>query len=396
MNTETFDPRTILLLGAGELGKELAIAAQQMGVRVVAVDRYDDAPAMQVAHAREVVSMLDATAVEGAIRTHRPDLVIPELKRIRTERLAVLEDEGFRVVPSVEATRLTMDRERIRRLAAEELGLKTAAYAFADSEEELVDACDDLGYPCVVKPIMSYSGRGQSVVLGPARVERAWAYAREEEAGGEGAGDEGRVIVEEFIEIDHEFTLLVVREHDGAIRFIDPVGHRQEQGDYQESWMPAEVSELHAEKAREMALVLTDRLGGAGLYGAEFFAVDDDVLFSAVSPGPHESGLVTLVSQDLSQFELHLRAALGLPVPAVRYHGPSAAAVIPARSHGRVAGYEGLDRALLIESARVRIFGKPMAHPRRRMGVTLASGDTVEEARARALEAAARIEVRVE
>jgi phosphoribosylglycinamide formyltransferase 2 len=390
MSSKTTDARTLLLLGAGELGKELALAAQRMGVRVVAVDRYDDAPAMQVAHAKEVVSMLDEAALEGVIRTHRPDFLVPEFKGIGTERLEALDRDGFVVVPTVEAARLTRDREGIRRLAAERLRIPTPAYAFADSEEELLAACDDLGYPCVVKPITSYAGRGHSVVLGPARVEQAWRYAQEADA-----VESERVIVEELVEFEAEITLLVVRERDGTTTFLEPIGHRQDRGGYQESWVPAEVPGPLLEKARSLARALTDHFGGAGVYGVEFFITGDDVLFSALSPGPHETGLVTLVSQEPSQFDLHLRAILELPIPVVQYRGPAASAVILSRGQGRVKGYSGLDRALLLETVQLRIFGKPTAHPLRRMGVTLALGETVDEARARALEAAGRVEIQL-
>jgi phosphoribosylglycinamide formyltransferase 2 len=380
--------RSILLLGSGELGKELAIAAQCLGIRVVAVDRYAGAPAMHVADASEVISMLDGAALEGVIRTHRPDLIVPEVEAIRTDKLRELEVEGFRVIPTAEAARLTMNREAIRRVAAEELGLRTPTYAFADSEGALRSACDEIGFPCVVKPAMSSSGKGQSVVSGPSRVEYAWAYAREG-----GRGDEARVIVEEFVDFHTEITLLTVREWDGRTTFVDPIGHRQERGDYQESWMPVELPEAQLDEAQGMARAVTDRLGGAGIFGVEFFVTDDAVIFSELSPRPHDTGMVTLISQELSQFELHLRAICGLPIPAMRYLGPSASAVILADRDGVVAGFTGVDRALQVETARLRLFGKPHAYPFRRMGVALASGESMMEARARALEAASRVEV---
>jgi phosphoribosylglycinamide formyltransferase 2 len=388
MTPQSRFPRSILLLGSGELGKELAISAQRMGIRVVAVDRYSGAPAMQVAHASEVVSMLDGAALEGVIRTHRPDLVVPEVEAIRTEKLLELEAEGFRVIPTAEAARLTMNREAIRTVAAQELGIRTPAYAFADSEAELQAACDALGYPCVVKPAMSSSGKGQSVVPGPSRVEYAWAYAQEG-----GRGDESRVIVEEFVDFHTEITLLTVREWDGRTTFVAPIGHRQERGDYQESWMPVELPPAHLAEAQEMARKVTERLGGAGLFGVEFFITEGSVIFSELSPRPHDTGMVTLVSQDLSEFDLHLRAITGLPIPTIRYFGPAASAVILADRDGEVAGYAGMERALQVETAQLRLFGKPTAHPFRRMGVALASGSTVVEARARALEAASRVEV---
>lgn len=387
---DTVELGTILLLGAGELGKELAIAAQRLGIRVVAVDRYGDAPAMQVAHAREVVPMMAEGEVERVIRSHRPRFVLPETEAIRTEGLPELEEEGFRIIPSARAVALAGEREGLRRLAAEELGLPTPAFRFAETEEELLRACDELGYPCVVKPIRGYSGRGHSIVSGAARVPRAWAFAS-----GDGASESTRVIVEEFIEFEYEVTLLVVREWDGTTRFVEPIGHRQEQGSYRESWMPVDLPDGRLEKARRMAATITERLGGAGVYGVEFFMTPDSVVFSELSPGPHDTGLVTLVSQDISQFGLHLRAALGLPIPSLMYSGPAASAVILARGEGRVAGYDGVDRALRVETAQLRLFGKPTAFPNRRMGVALATGSTVEEARARALEAAARVEVRL-
>jgi phosphoribosylglycinamide formyltransferase 2 len=381
-------PRSILLLGSGELGKELAISAQRLGIRVVAVDRYEGAPAMQVAHASEVVSMLDGAALEGVIRTHRPDLVVPEVEAIRTEKLEELEKDGFRVIPTAEATRLTMNREAIRRVAAEELGLRTPAYAFADSEEELRAACDRLGYPCVVKPIMSSSGKGQSVVPGPSRIPYAWEYAEEG-----GRGDVRRVIVEEFVDFQSEITLLTVREWGGRTTFVHPIGHRQERGDYQESWIPAEVPPPQLGEAQAMARTVTERLGGAGIFGVEFFLTRDAVYFSELSPRPHDTGLVTLVSQDLSEFDLHLRAIAGLPIPSIRYHGPSASAVILADREGEVVGFSGVDRALQVETSQIRLFGKPRARPFRRLGVSLAAGSSVVEARARALEAASRVDV---
>lgn len=380
---------TLMLLGAGELGKEIAISAKRLGLRVVAADRYDDAPAMQVSDAREVMSLQDGTALEGAIRTHRPDIIVPELEAVRAEKLEEMEEAGFRVVPNARAVRLTMDRETTRRFAAEEVGLPTAEYAFAGTGEELRDACDAVGYPCVVKPVVSYSGKGQSVVTGPAKVERAWEYAR---AGSQ--GDEVRVIAEEYVDFETEITQLVVRHADGEVLFVDPVAHRNDAGDLREAWMPADLPRERAAEARELARRVVDRLGGAGVFGVEFFVTPSRVVFSEVAPRPHDTGLVTMISQDLSQFDLHVRAVLGLPVPTVRYHGPAAAAVILAHEAGRVEGYDGLDRALEVESAQIRIFGKPEAYRNRRMGVALATGPDTDEARARALEAAARVDLR--
>jgi phosphoribosylglycinamide formyltransferase 2 len=381
-------PRTLLLLGSGELGKEVTIAAQRLGLRVVACDRYAGAPAMQVADAHEVFSMLDGEALEEVVRRHAPDFIVPEIEAIRTEKLRELEADGFEVIPTAEAAFLTMDREAIRRIAAEELGIRTAEYAFAETPDELLAACDRIGYPCVVKPIMSSSGKGQSTVPGPSRVDEAWDRARE---GGRGDGE--RVIVEAFVPFHTEITLLTLRERDGTTRFVEPIAHRQEMGDYRESWMPAGLAPEVIHEAEAMARAVTDRLGGAGIFGVEFFVTDDAVVFSELSPRPHDTGLVTMISQDLSQFELHLRAILGLPVPILSYAGPSASAVILAGEEGPVEGYTGVDRALEVESAQLRIFGKPRAWPFRRMGVALARGETVAEARSRALEAASRVEV---
>ncbi len=384
-------PRTLLLLGSGELGKEVAIAAQRMGLRVIAADRYADAPAMQVADVSEVFSMLDGDALEAVVRKYSPDFIVPEVEAIRTQRLQELENDGFRVIPTAEAAFLTMDREAIRRVAAEELGVRTPAFAFAESLEALLEACDRIGYPCVVKPVMSSSGKGQSTVTGPSRVEHAWEFAREG-----GRGDELRVIVEEFVEFHTEITLLTVREWDGHTHFVRPIAHRQERGDYRESWMPAGLTDAQLESAQVAAKRVTDRMGGAGLFGVEFFVTDDEVIFSELSPRPHDTGMVTMISQDLSEFELHLRAILGHPIPAIRYYGPSASAVVLAEREGRVAGYDGVERALLVESAQLRLFGKPRAYPFRRMGVALATGEDVAEARSRALEAASRVDVRIQ
>ncbi|TVP47093.1 MAG: formate-dependent phosphoribosylglycinamide formyltransferase [Gemmatimonadales bacterium] len=383
-------PRTLLLLGSGELGKEVAIAAQRMGVRVIAADRYAGAPAMQVAHASEVFPMLDGDALEEVVRRHAPDFIVPEVEAIRTEKLRELEAEGFNVVPTAEATWMTMDRQAIRELAAGELGLRTAGFAFADDPDGLLAACDAIGYPCVVKPVMSSSGKGQTVVTGSTKVEAAWNAALEGRR-----GDQSRVIVEEFIPFHTEITLLTIRERDGTTRFVEPIGHRQEQGDYRESWMPAGLDPEVVRTAEKMARAVTARLGGAGVFGVEFFITDDDVVFSELSPRPHDTGMVTMISQDLSQFDLHVRAILGIPIPVLSYAGPSASAVILADREGPVRGYDGVDRALEVETAQLRIFGKPRAWPFRRMGITLARGGTVAEARARALESASRVEVLV-
>lgn len=386
MTSPPRNPRSILLLGAGELGKEIAISAQRLGVRVVAADRYGGAPAMAVSHASEVLSLVDAVALKGVVRTHEPDLILPEVESIGTETLRELEADGFRVVPSAAAAGLARTRDAIRDLARDELGLRTPRYTYASTEEELTDACDHLGYPCVVKPVESVLGRGQTVVPGPARVERAWDYAHE----GSG-GDPLRVLVEEHIDFREEVTLLTVREWDGGTTFCDPIAHRQDRGGYRESWVPAEVTPSEVAEMQRMARLVTDRLAGAGVFGIEFFLTGDEVIFSEVSLGPHDTGMVTMISQDLSQFDLHVRAVLNLPLPRTETLGPSASAVILADREGLVAGYRGIDRALQVEGVRLRIFGKPTAHLHRRMGVALARGSSAAEARSRALEAAARI-----
>jgi len=380
--------RSILLLGAGELGKELAISAQRLGVRVIAADRYHDAPAMQVAHHAEVVSLQDGAALEGVVRTYRPDLILPEIEAVGTRTLRALEEEGFRTVPSADAVARAVNRGRLRELVAGELGIRTPRFFFASSEEELASACDLLGYPCIVKPFISSSGKGLSEVHGPARVARAWDFAHDG-----GADGERRVFVEESIPFDVEVTLLTLREWDGTISFLPPIAHRQERGGYRESWVPAGVPDEHLVEMQEMAGRIVQNLGGAGIFGLEFFLLGDAVYFSELSLGPHDTGLVTLVSQDLSEFDLHLLALLGLPIPGVRELGPSASAVILADREGEVTGYSGVERALQVEGTRVLLFGKPHAYPLRRMGVALASGACVEEARARALEAAGRVGV---
>ncbi len=382
--------RTLLLLGAGELGREMALAARGLGIRVTAVDRYEGAPAMQVAQAAHVLSSLRGPELEDLIHSLAPDFIIPEMDAVDTELLERLEGKGFAVVPTAEAARLTATRETIRRLVADDLGIRTPRYALADSPEQLREACDDLGFPCVVKSLRSWSGAGQSVVQGLARVDQAWAFAQEDSA----PGDE-RVLVEEFIDFHTEITLLTIQEGNGAVHFLEPIGHRQERGAYRESWTPQTLGDEHLREARQVAQRVTTRLGGAGVFGVEFFVSDDELVFSEVSARPHDTGLVTLISHQTSQFELHIQALLGHPLPALQCTGPSASAVILAQDEGPVEGYDGVERAETIESVQVRLFGQPTARPFQRMGVTLATGDSVEEARARALEAAARIEVQV-
>ena len=368
----------LMLLGAGERGKEVVIEAQRFGVEVVAVDRYADAPAMQVAHRAHVIDMLDAAALRAVVEQERPDLIVPEIEAIHTPTLLELEAEGFTVIPTARATRLTMDREGIRRLAAEELGLPTSPYRFVDTETEYRDAVAALGTPCVVKPVMSSSGKGQSTVRAPEEASGAWDYAQ---SGGRAGA--GRCIVEGFVDFDYEITLLTVR-HAGGTVFCDPIGHRQEDGDYRESWQPQPMSDAALERSKEIARAITDALGGRGLFGVELFVKGDEVLFSEVSPRPHDTGLVTLVSQDLSEFALHVRAILGLPIPGLVQRGPSASAVVLVEGDGRAPVFDGLDAALAEPGTELRLFGKPEVKGRRRMGVCLARGATIEEARAKA------------
>lgn len=380
----------ILLLGSGELGKEFVIEAQRLGVEMTAVDRYADAPAMQLAHHHHVIDMTDGAALTALVRRVRPHFVVPEIEAIDTEALLRLEAAGEAVViPTARAVRLTMNREGIRRLAAEELGLPTSRYFFVDSEEALAQAAGELGYPCVVKPIMSSSGKGQSIVHGPEDVAAAWDYAAR---GARVAGR--RVIAEAWVDFDFEITLLTARTAHGTV-FCEPIGHRQEQGDYVESWQPHPMSATALRTAQEIAKILTDNLGGCGIFGVEFFVKGDTVIFSEVSPRPHDTGLVTLASQDMSEFEIHLRAILGLPV-APRCLGPAASAVIYGGGEGWAPVYENLEQALSVPESRVRLFGKPYATARRRMGVALARGADVEEARERARKAAGWVGVKIE
>ena len=381
--------RKVLLCGAGELGKEVAIELQRLGVEVIAVDRYANAPAMQVAHRAHVINMLDGEALRAIIEAEKPDLIVPEIEAIATATLAELEDEGFTVIPTARATQLTMNREGIRRLAAEELELKTSAYQFAQTKEEYLSAVEDIGLPCVIKPIMSSSGKGQSLLKNVGEIEAAWEYAQ---AGGR-AG-KGKVIVEGFVDFDFEITLLTVRHRDGT-SFCAPIGHRQEGGDYQESWQPQAMSKNALSAAQAMAEKVTTALGGKGLFGVELFIKGDDVIFSEVSPRPHDTGLVTLVSQDLSEFALHARAILDLPIPTIRQNGPSASSVILVSGESRNVQFGNLEKALSSPDTQLRLFGKPEVSGSRRMGVTLALGDTIEHARevANASAAAVKIEL---
>jgi phosphoribosylglycinamide formyltransferase 2 len=377
----------LLLLGSGELGKEVALEAQRLGVMVVAVDRYAQAPAMQVAHRSHVITMTDAAALRRIIEEEKPDLIVPEIEAIATQTLLELEAEGYRVIPTARAARLTMDREGIRRLAAETLGLKTSPYRFAEGPEEYWAAVEAIGYPCVIKPIMSSSGKGQSVARDRASAERAYTYAQE--GGRTGAG---KVIVEGFVPFDYEITLLTVR-HAGGTSFCAPIGHRQVDGDYHESWQPQAMSEVAYRESVHIAERVTDELGGRGLFGVELFVKGDEVYFSEVSPRPHDTGMVTLISQDLSEFALHVRAILGLPIGPIRQHGPSASYVVLGEGHSQAIAYD-IDEAVLAEpDTSLRLFGKPEIQGHRRLGVGLARAATVEEARDKAARVARSVKV---
>ena len=376
----------ILLLGSGELGKEFVISAKRLGAYVVACDAYEGAPAMQVADACEVFSMLDGERLRVAIELHRPDYVVPEVEAIRTEVLAELEAEGVTIVPSARATVMTMNRDRIRDVAAEELGLTTSRYRYAESLDAVRAGASHTGFPCVIKPVMSSSGKGQSTVQGPDALEAAWDYAVANMR-----GDRRRVIVEAFVDFDYEITLLTVRHREG-VSFCPPIGHRQERGDYQESWQPAAMSAAALARAQDMARTVVDDLGGYGVFGVEFFVKGDEVIFSELSPRPHDTGMVTLISQQLSEFDLHARAVMGLPILEIAVRGPAASAVILATQESEAFGYGGLAEALAVADD-VRIFGKPTTRPYRRMGVALALGDTTDAARRAAADAAGRVRI---
>lgn len=377
-----------LLLGSGELGKEVAIELQRFGIEVIAADRYADAPAMQVAHRAHVLDMLDGDALRALVNEVKPDLIIPELEAIATDTLAALEQEGVKVVPNARATQLTMNREGIRRLAAETLGLPTSPYRFAQSKEEFVAAVDTIGLPCVVKPVMSSSGKGQSVLRDLAKLDESWTYAQEG-----GRAGRGKVIVEGFVPFEYEITLLTVRAVDG-IHFCQPIGHRQEDGDYRESWQPQAMSELALARSKAVAAKVVEALGGYGLFGVELFIKGDEVWFSEVSPRPHDTGMVTLISQDLSEFALHVRAILGLPIGTITQYGPSASAVVLREGHSQDIRYQGIGEALaLVPGAQLRLFGKPESAGRRRLGVALARAEDCREAVEQAKAVAARVDV---
>ena len=377
----------VLLCGSGELGKEVVIELQRLGCEVIAVDRYSNAPAMQVAHRSHVISMLDGAALRALIEQEKPHYIVPEIEAIATDTLVELEQEGYTVVPTARAAKLTMNREGIRRLAAEELGLKTSPYRFAATHTEYLEAVAAIGLPCVVKPIMSSSGKGQSTLKTQADIEKAWHYAQE--GGRAGAG---KVIVEGFIDFDFEITLLTVR-HEGGTTFCEPIGHRQEKGDYHESWQPQPMSPKALAQAKDMAAKITDALGGRGLFGVELFVAGDEVIFSEVSPRPHDTGMVTLISQDLSEFALHARAILGLPIPAIRQMGPAASAVILVEGESTCMTYGNLQQALSEPDTQLRLFGKPEVKGSRRLGVGLALADDLDAAVAKALRVASAVKV---
>ena len=379
----------ILLLGSGELGREFVISAKRLGCEVIACDSYAGAPAMQVADGFEVFSMLDEGLLRAAIERHQPDYIVPEIEAIRTEVLAEVEAQGMTVVPSARATIMTMNRDRIREVAAVELNLRTSLYRYAESLDEVRAGADHTGFPCVIKPVMSSSGKGQSTVRSAEELEQAWNYAVANMR-----GDRSRVIVEQFIDFDYEITLLTVRSREG-VSFCPPIGHRQERGDYQESWQPAPMNPAALTKAEDMARAVVDNLGGYGIFGVEFFVKGEDVIFSELSPRPHDTGMVTLISQNLSEFDLHARAILGLPVPQVRLNGPSASAVLLADRASENFTVEGIADALTASSGDVdvRIFAKPSTRPYRRMGVTLALADDTDSAREMAATAAAKLQI---
>ena len=381
-------PKKLMLLGSGELGKEFVIAAKRLGNYVVAVDRYDNAPAMQVADCCEVISMLSADDLEKVVKQHQPDIIIPEIEAIRTEKLMEFEQRGITVIPTAKATDYTMNRDRIRELASTELGIRTPKYAYATTLEEMIDASKEIGFPNVVKPVMSSSGKGQSVVNFQDEITRAWNYAIEGSR-----GDTQKVIIEEFINFEIEITLLTIKQWDAPTIFCPPIGHRQERGDYQESWQPAPISEEQVLSAQAIAKKVTDALGGAGIFGVEFFITEEEVIFSELSPRPHDTGMVTLISQNLNEFELHLRAILGLPIPNIEQLGASASAVILAKEHSNAIYFAGVADALSEKDVDLRLFGKPDSRPFRRMGVALAKASNVQEAREKATKAANKIKI---
>ena len=379
-------PQKIMLLGAGELGKEFVIAAQRLGNYVIAIDSYPNAPAMQVADTPEVISMLNGDDLERVVQKHQPNFIVPEIEAIRTEKLEEFEHRGITVIPTAAATNYTMNRDRIRDLAANKLGIRTAKYAYATSLEELIQVSAEIGLPNVVKPVMSSSGKGQSIVKSASEVEQAWLNAI-----AEARGDTQKIIVEEFIDFELEITLMTVKQWDAATIFCPPIGHRQERGDYQESWQPAVISREKIQQAEAIATKVTDALGGAGIFGVEFFITQDEVIFSELSPRPHDTGMVTLISQNLNEFELHLRAILGIPIPQIELFAPAASAVILAQKHSPQINFTNVAQALTEVDTDLRLFGKPDSRPYRRMGVALAKAETTELARAKAFKVAKTI-----
>ena len=377
----------VLMCGSGELGKEVVIELQRLGVEVIAVDRYANAPAMQVAHRSHTLSMTDGDALRAVIELEKPDYIVPEIEAIATDTLVELEQEGYNVIPTARAARLTMNREGIRRLAAEELDLATSPFRFADDKQSYLNAIKHIGIPCVVKPIMSSSGKGQSLVRSTDDVDHAWDYSQQ--GGRTGAC---RIIVEGFVDFDYEITLLTIRHSDGT-SYCEPIGHRQQGGDYQESWQPQPMSDTALQKSRDMANKVTESLGGWGLFGVELFIKGDDVYFSEVSPRPHDTGMVTLISQNLSEFALHARAILGLPIPAIRQHGPAASSVVLVSGDSNSMRYGGVAAAISEPDTDLKLFGKPEVHGQRRLGVALALGETIDDARSKANRASACIEV---
>ena len=377
----------VLLCGSGELGKEVAIELQRYGCEVIAIDRYDNAPAMQVAHRSYSIDMLDEKALRSIIEKEKPNLIVPEVEAIATNVLVDLESEGFNIIPTARATSLTMNREGIRKLAAEELGLQTSPYRFASNKSEFDQAIQEVGIPCVVKPIMSSSGKGQSTITAEDQIEDSWQYAQE--GGRAGAG---KVIVEGFVEFDYEITLLTVRHKNGT-SFCEPIGHVQSDGDYRQSWQPQPMTDDALSSAQKVAESITSALGGYGIFGVELFIKGDEVIFSEVSPRPHDTGLVTLISQDISQFSLHARAILGLPIPNIMQHGPCASSVILGEGHSEEISFNGVDKALSEPDTQIRLFGKPSISGRRRLGVAVARGNSIDEAKDKAIRASEAINI---
>ena len=378
----------VLLCGSGELGKEVAIELQRYGCEVIAIDRYDNAPAMQVAHRSYSIDMLDEKALRSIIEKEKPNLIVPEVEAIATNVLVDLENEGFNIIPTARATSLTMNREGIRKLAAEELGLQTSPYRFASNKSEFDQAIQEVGIPCVVKPIMSSSGKGQSTITAEDQIEDSWQYAQE--GGRAGAG---KVIVEGFVEFDYEITLLTVRHKNGT-SFCEPIGHVQSDGDYRQSWQPQPMTDDALSSAQKVAESITSALGGYGIFGVELFIKGDEVIFSEVSPRPHDTGLVTLISQDISQFALHARAILGLPIPNIMQHGPCASSVILGEGHSEEILFNAVDKALSEPDTQIRLFGKPSISGRRRLGVAVARGNSIDEAKDKAIRASEAINIR--